>query len=396
MQVLITGGAGFIGSHLAEALLAAGHSVMAIDNLSTGSRGNIEHLLAQPRFRFVADDVLNEARIAALVSESEVVFHLAAAVGVKWIIDHPLLSIRTNLRATEVVLEQASRFKRKVVLASTSEVYGKNSEGPLREDADSVIGPTAITRWLYANTKATDEFLAYAYHRELALPVVIVRFFNTVGPRQTGRYGMVVPRFVRQALRGEPLTIYGDGGQSRCFTYVGDAVRALIRLSETAAATGEVFNIGSEQEITILELARKILALTGSASPLQFIPYEEAFDSGFEDMRRRVPDVSKLRAVIGYAPHTSLDENLSRIIQHMLAAEPALAARPLVRAEHARITYSTQPASPHPEKAQSGAVYPGSQAGPPGSARPVPSPPLAPQAEAGNNPSGAPIPAPGD
>lgn len=345
MRVLITGGAGFIGSHLAEALLAAGHSVTAIDNLSTGSRGNVEHLLERPPFQLVVEDVLNEACISRLVSQADVVFHLAAAVGVKWIIDHPLLSIRTNLHATEVVLEQASRYQTKVVLASTSEVYGKNNQGPLREDADSIIGPTTITRWLYANTKATDEFLAYAYHRELALPVVIVRFFNTVGPRQTGRYGMVVPRFVRQALRGEPITIYGDGCQSRCFTYVGDAVRALIRLSETPEAVGEVFNIGSEQEITILELARQILALTGSASPLQLIPYEQAFDGGFEDMRRRVPDVSKLRAAIGYAPHTPLEENLRRIIQHMLTAEPGLRGRPLVRTEHARVTYTTEPAS---------------------------------------------------
>src|SRR5207245_581223 len=248
--------------HLAEALLATGHSVTAIDNLSTGSRGNIEHLLERPQFQLVVDDVLNEPHVARLVSQADVVFHLAAAVGVKWIIDHPLLSIRTNLRATEIVLEQASRHKTKVLLASTSEVYGKNNQGPLREDADSIIGPTTITRWLYANTKATDEFLAYAYHRERALPVVIVRFFNTVGPRQTGRYGMVVPRFVRQALRGEPITVYGDGHQSRCFTAVGDAVRALIRLSETPGAVGEVFNIGTEQEITILELAHKILALT--------------------------------------------------------------------------------------------------------------------------------------
>jgi UDP-glucose 4-epimerase len=354
MRALITGGAGFIGSHLAEALLATGHSVTAIDNLSTGSRGNVEHLLERPQFQLVVDDVLNEPHVARLVSQADVVFHLAAAVGVKWIIDHPLLSIRTNLRATEIVLEQASRHKTKVLLASTSEVYGKNNQGPLREDADSIIGPTTITRWLYANTKATDEFLAYAYHRERALPVVIVRFFNTVGPRQTGRYGMVVPRFVRQALRGEPITVYGDGHQSRCFTDVGDAVRALIRLSETPKAVGEVFNIGNEREITILDLAHKILALTGSASPLQFIPYEKAYDRGFEDMRRRVPDLSKLREAIGYVPHTSLEENLSRIIQHMLAVEPGLRARPLVRTERARVTYTTEPAPRLPVEGSAG------------------------------------------
>jgi UDP-glucose 4-epimerase len=343
MKALITGGAGFIGSHLAEALLASGHSVAAIDNLSTGSRRNVEHLLPQPQFQFVEDDVLNEPQMARLVGEADVVFHLAAAVGVRWIIDHPLLSIRTNIRATEVVLEQASRHKSKVVLASTSEVYGKNDHGPLGENSDSIIGPTHVTRWLYANTKATDEFLAYAYHRERALPVVIVRFFNTIGPRQTGQYGMVVPRFVRQALRNEPITIYGDGSQSRCFTYVGDSVRALVRLAETPAAVGEVFNIGCAREITILDLARKIIALIGSSSPLHFIPYDQAYDRGFEDMRRRVPDVSKLRAIIGYAPHTPLEENLQRVIQHMRAAEPEILRRPVVKTEHAHLTYSMEP-----------------------------------------------------
>lgn len=352
MRALITGGAGFIGSHLAEALVAAGHSVVAIDNLATGSRSNIEHLLPQPAFRFVEGDVLNEPLMDRLMADADVVYHLAAAVGVRWIIDHPLLSIRTNLRATEVVLEQASRHRARVVLASTSEVYGKNDGGALNESSDSVIGPTHVTRWLYANTKATDEFLAYAYHRELALPVVIVRFFNTVGPRQTGQYGMVVPRFVRQALRNEPITIYGDGSQSRCFTYVGDAVRAVIRLAETPAAVGEVFNIGCAQEITILELARKIIALTGSNSPIQFVPYDQAYERGFEDMRRRVPDVSKLRATIGYAPHTPLEENLKRIVQHMRALDSEPLRRPLVKTEHARLTYTTGPPSqPAPNEA---------------------------------------------
>jgi len=352
--------------------------VAAIDNLATGSRGNIEHLMGRPGFRFVEGDVLNEAQMDRLVAESEVVFHLAAAVGVRWIIDHPLLSIRTNIRATEVVLEQASRHRARVVLASTSEVYGKNDHGPLSENSDSVIGPTQITRWLYANTKATDEFLAYAYHRERALPVVIVRFFNTVGPRQTGQYGMVVPRFVRQALRNEPITIYGDGGQSRCFTYVGDAVRSVIRLAETPAAVGEVFNIGCAQEITILDLARKIIALTGSASPLRFIPYDQAYERGFEDMRRRVPDVSKLRATIGYAPHTPLEENLKRIIQHMQATDQQLLQRPLVKTEHAHITYTTEPAArpssqasttPSPARAEEAALSTPSP--PPSSLSPV-------------------------
>src|SRR5216684_1100662 len=277
MRALITGGAGFIGSHLADALLAAGHSVTAIDNLSTGSRGNVEHLLERPQFQLVVDDVLNEPHVARLVSQADVVFHLAAAVGVKWIIDHPLLSIRTNLRATEIVLEQASRSKTKVVLASTSEVYGKNNQGPLREDADSIIGPTTITRWLYANTKATDEFLAYAYHRERALPVVIVRFFNTVGPRQTGRYGMVVPRFVRQALRGEPITVYGDGRQTRCFTYVEDVVTAMLALIENPRAVGEVFNVGQGREVSIDDLANLVRELTGSASQIVHVSYDEAY-----------------------------------------------------------------------------------------------------------------------
>lgn len=343
MRALITGGAGFIGSHLAEALLEAGHTVTAIDNLATGSRRNVEHLMDRPEFELIVEDLLNGERVAPFIRGADLVFHLAAAVGVKRIIEQPLLSIRTNLRATELVLEEASRQRVKVLLASTSEVYGKNDGGPLREDADSIIGPTAVTRWLYANTKATDEFLAYAYHREYGLPIVIVRFFNTIGPRQTGQYGMVVPRFVRQALGNEPITIYGDGSQSRCFTFVGDAVRALVRLAETPEAIGQVFNIGAQREISILDLARKILALTGSSSPLEFVPYEEAYSTGFEDMRRRVPDVSKLRHTIGYVPDTSLEENLQRIIQHMLAAEPGLAARPRVQMERARVTSVIEP-----------------------------------------------------
>jgi UDP-glucose 4-epimerase len=348
MRALITGGAGFIGSHLADGLLAAGHSVTAIDNLSTGCRRNVEHVLKRRRFELVTDDVLNEPLMARLIERADVVFHLAAAVGVKWIIDHPLLSIRTNLRATEVVLEHASRRGVKVLLASTSEVYGKNNSGPLREDADSIVGPTSVTRWLYANTKATDEFLAYAYHRELGLPVIIVRFFNTVGPRQTGRYGMVVPRFVRQALGNEPITIHGDGTQSRCFTAVSDAVHALLLLAETSAAVGEVFNIGSEQEVSILDLARTVLTLTQSHSPLQFVPYEQAYPSGFEDMQRRVPDVSKLRRVIGGAPETPLEENLCRIIRHMLREEPGLRQRARVEVEHVRVTATTEGAPPRP------------------------------------------------
>jgi nucleoside-diphosphate-sugar epimerase len=250
-----------------------------------------------------------------LIRRSDQVFHLAAAVGVRWIIDNPLLSIRTNIRATEVVLEQASRFEKPVLIASTSEVYGKNDSGALSEDDDSIIGATHITRWLYANSKATDEFLALAYHRERGLPVVIVRFFNTIGPRQTGQYGMVVPRFVQQALRGEPLTVYGDGQQTRCFTDVRDAVSAMTRLMETPAASGQTFNIGNSREISIEQLAKIVIQRTGSMSQLRFLPYEQVYERGFEDMRRRVPNVTKLRATIGFAPEISLEQALESIIR---------------------------------------------------------------------------------
>jgi UDP-glucose 4-epimerase len=316
MKALITGGAGFIGSHLAEALLAEGHEVTALDNLSTGAAENVRHLRSQRGFRLVVGSALDAALMRRLAHQADVIYHMAAAVGVRWIIEHPLLSIQTNIRATETVLECAAECGAKVLIASTSEVYGKNDRGPLREDADSIIGSTQITRWLYANSKATDEFLALAYHRERGVPVVIVRFFNTVGPRQTGEYGMVVPRFVEAALRGEPLTVHGDGQQSRCFTDVRDAVRAVLRLSLTPAAVGDVFNIGSSEEITIEQLARTILRLAGSPAGVRFVPYEQVYRNGFEDMRRRVPDVTKLRRTIGFAPDTPLEENLQRIIDH--------------------------------------------------------------------------------
>jgi nucleoside-diphosphate-sugar epimerase len=315
MRAVITGGAGFIGSHLAERLLADGHHVTVVDNLSTGSLTNVRHLLADPAFELVTESVLDEALMGYLVQRCDRVYHLAAAVGVRWIIDHPLLSIRTNIRATEVVLEQASRYEKPVLIASTSEVYGKNDSGPLREDDDSIIGSTRIARWLYANSKATDEFLALAYHREQGLPVVIVRFFNTIGPRQTGQYGMVVPRFVQQALRDEPLTVYGDGQQTRCFTDVRDTVEAVVRLMETPAAVGEVFNVGNSAEVTIEELARRVVRRTGSTAPLRYVPYEQVYEQGFEDMRRRVPDGSKLRATIGFAPEIPLDHALDSIIE---------------------------------------------------------------------------------
>jgi len=319
MNALITGGAGFIGSHLAEYLLNLGHSVTAIDNLATGRADNIRHLREHPEFNYINDTVLNEDRMRDLVPRHDVVYHLAAAVGVRWIIENPLQSIHTNIRATEIVLEAAAPKKTKVLIASTSEVYGKNEKASLSEDDDSIIGSTQITRWLYANSKATDEFLALAYHGEQSLPVVIVRFFNTVGPRQTGRYGMVVPRFVRQALANEPITIHGDGAQTRCFTDVRDAVRAVYELSQHPEAVGEVFNIGNPREISIRGLAELVVELTGSRSELQFIPYSEAYPAGFEDMRRRVPNVEKLNGRLGWRPSISLEDNLRRIIDVMRA-----------------------------------------------------------------------------
>lgn len=317
MKALITGGAGFIGSHLAEYLLGLGHSVTAIDNLSTGHPDNIRHLRSQPEFDFIHDTVLNQSRMRELVPRHDVVYHLAAAVGVRWIIENPLQSIHTNIRATEVVLDAAAPGKTKVVLASTSEVYGKNEKASLAEDDDSVIGSTQITRWLYANSKATDEFLALAYGRELGLPVVILRFFNTVGPRQTGRYGMVVPRFVRQALTGQPITLHGDGRQTRCFTDVRDTIRAAYELSRHPDAAGEVFNIGNPREISIRGLAELIGRIIGRRLELRTVPYHEAYPAGFEDMRRRVPNVEKLRRCLGWAPGIPLEDNLRRIIQAM-------------------------------------------------------------------------------
>jgi UDP-glucose 4-epimerase len=332
MRALITGGAGFIGSHLAERLLDQGHHVTAIDNLDTGSVENIRHLLEHPQFELVTESVLNDGLMEYLVRRCDAVYHLAAAVGVRRIIDRPLLSIRTNIHATEIVLEQASRFEKPVLIASTSEVYGKNDHGPLREDDDSIIGSTQITRWLYANTKATDEFLGLAYHRERGLPVVIVRFFNTIGPRQTGQYGMVVPRLVQQALRGEALTVYGDGQQSRCFTDVRDAVSAIVRLMATPAASGQTFNIGNSREITIENLAHTVIRMTCSSASIRYLPYEQVYERGFEDMRRRVPDVSKLRAAIGFAPEIPLEQALESIIQH-LQSPPA---RPMPAAPRPR------------------------------------------------------------
>ncbi|RJP63962.1 MAG: NAD-dependent epimerase/dehydratase family protein [Candidatus Abyssobacteria bacterium SURF_17] len=314
-HALVTGGAGFIGSHLSEALLARGHRVTALDDLSTGSRENIKHLQDNPGFEFVLGTVLDEGAVDKLVSRSEIVYHMAAAVGVKYIIDNPLASLRINTKGTENVFEAANCHKRKVILASTSEIYGKNEKESLSENDDRILGSTYISRWGYSCTKAFDEFLALAYWREKKLPVVILRFFNTCGPRQTGEYGMVVPRFIRAALLGHPLQVYGDGKQVRCFSCVDDIVQGTLALADHPAAEGQIFNLGSTEPITIEELAQRIIMMTNSASTIQYIPYEQAYEKGFEDLRRRVPDTSKARHLVGFEPKTSLNELLRWIIE---------------------------------------------------------------------------------
>ncbi len=316
MRVLITGGAGFVGSHLAEALLARGDEVFALDNLSTGAIENISHLKPHPKFHYTIDTVTNEPVLAELVDRCDVVVHLAAAVGVKLIVEAPVHTIETNVHGTEVVLKHANKKKKLVLIASTSEVYGKSGDVPFKEDADLVLGPTNKHRWAYACSKLIDEFLALAYWKERKLPVIIVRLFNTVGPRQTGQYGMVIPTFVRQALAGQPITVFGDGTQSRSFTYVGDVVRGVVALMDEPRAVGQVFNIGNGNEISIGELAARIRTLTGSRSEIVHIPYDDAYEAGFEDMPRRVPDISKVRSLVGYAPTVELDEILTRVIEH--------------------------------------------------------------------------------
>jgi UDP-glucose 4-epimerase len=316
VRILITGGAGFIGSYLAEAYLARGEEVYVIDDLSTGSLENIRPHLKNPRFHFVNDTILNRDVMIELTGICDVVAHLAAAVGVQLIIDEPLKSIHTNILGTEVVLELANKFRKMTFLASTSEVYGRNSKVPLKEDDMRVYGPTDVARWSYAASKAMDEFLALAYHRTKMLPVIVARFFNTVGPRQTGRYGMVIPRFVGQALRNEPITVYGDGKQTRNFTYVGDVVRGVMALIDTPKSVGEIFNMGGEGEISINDLAQKVKNLTGSTSPIEHIPYEKAYQEGFEDMERRVPDISKIRKFIGYENTHDLDAILDKVIEY--------------------------------------------------------------------------------
>ena len=316
MNVLITGGAGFIGSHLADACLARGDAVHVLDDLSTGSLDNIHHLQGQPRFRCTIDSVHKASAVAALIDECDVVFHLAASVGVKLIIESPVRTIETNVHGTEVVLAQANRLKKKVLLASTSEVYGLSEQVPFREDGPLVLGATTKGRWSYACSKALDEFLALAYWRERKLPVVVVRLFNTVGPRQTGRYGMVIPTLVKQALAGQPITVYGDGRQTRCFGYVGDVVGALLKLMDHPGAVGEVFNIGSTEEVTIAQLATLVKTIANSSSEIVYVPYNEAYEAGFEDMPRRVPDVSKVQQLIGYRPTRNLQEIVRSVIDY--------------------------------------------------------------------------------
>jgi len=315
-HALITGGAGFIGSHLAERLLTAGDEVTIIDNLSTGRFENIAPLVGTPHFHYAIEDIRHAAVMDRLVSMCDVVYHLAAAVGVFAIVHSPIDTLEINVGGTEVVLQTARRYRKKVLIASTSEVYGKGVKVPFSEDDDRILGPTTKSRWSYAASKELDEFLGLAYHKAVGLPVTIFRLFNTVGPRQVGNYGMVVPRFVRWAMAGEPIQIYGDGQQTRCFANVFDVVEAITRLGASDDASGEVFNIGSDEEVTIEELARRVIARTGSASSVEHIPYEQAYEAGFEDMRRRVPDTRKIRAAVGWAPVTPLDATIDQIIAY--------------------------------------------------------------------------------
>jgi UDP-glucose 4-epimerase len=320
MRALITGGAGFIGSHLTEALLARGEHVTVVDDLSTGRFENIAHLVDHPGFGFAIETITNETVMDRLVSECDVILHLAAAVGVNLIVQQPVHTIETNVLGTGMVLRLANRYRRKVLIASTSEVYGKGVRVPFNEEDDRVIGPTSKSRWAYATSKAVDEFLALAYHREKEVPVVVLRFFNTVGPRQTGRYGMVIPRFVSWALAEEPIQVYGNGGQSRCFCNVTDTVRAIIGLMDEPAAVGEIFNVGSDEEVTIDGLAQRVKAMTGSLSRIVHVPYDQAYAPGFEDMQRRVPDIGKIGRVIGWKPSLGLDRTLEQIIDSARAA----------------------------------------------------------------------------
>lgn len=314
MNILITGGAGFIGSHLAEKLLKHGHKIIVLDNLSTGSLENVKHLRKDPNFNLHIGSILNYELLEELVSQCKVVYHMAAAVGVKYIIENPLLSLRTNIVGTENVLELSHKYKCKVLVASTSEIYGKSDNVPFKEEDDRLLGSTHISRWGYSTAKAVDEFLALAFHREKKLPVVIVRLFNTVGPRQTGQYGMVIPKFVKAALLDQPLVVHGTGKQSRCFTDVDDVSDALIKLMDTPDCIGKIFNVGSTESITIEELAHKIKKASKSKSKIEYMAYEDVFEEGFEDMMKRVPDISKIEKAIGYKRKYTLDQIIERVI----------------------------------------------------------------------------------
>ncbi len=314
MRALITGGAGFIGSHLADYLLARGDQVILLDNLSTGRYENIEHLLGRPDVEFVLGSILNADLVDDVVSRCDTIFHLAAAVGVELIVEKPLESLRTNILGSEILFEKAHKYGRRILVTSTSEIYGKNASDRLHEDDDRILGSPLKTRWSYSEAKAIDEVLAYTYWKEKGLETVIVRLFNTVGPRQTGHYGMVIPRFVHQAIRGEPLTVYGDGRQTRCFCYVGDVVGALVALVERPEAYGRVFNLGGAEEISIVDLAHRVVHLADSDSKIRYLPYEEAYEEGFEDMPRRVPDTTRARQLIGFAPTVALDDIIRMVI----------------------------------------------------------------------------------
>ncbi|HET6963701.1 MAG TPA: NAD-dependent epimerase/dehydratase family protein [Acidimicrobiales bacterium] len=315
MRALITGGAGFIGSHLADHLLARGDHVLALDNLSTGRYENIEQLLGRRDFEFVLGSILNSDLVDDLVGRADAVFHLAAAVGVDLIVQHPLQSLATNIRGSEIIFEKAHKHGARVLVTSTSEIYGKNTSDRLGEEDDRILGSPLKSRWSYSEAKAIDEILAYTYWKEKGLETVIVRLFNTVGPRQTGHYGMVIPRFVNQAVRGEPVTVYGDGSQSRCFCYVGDVVSALAQLLDHPEAYGRVFNIGGGEEITIHQLAERVISISGSDSKVRFVPYEEAYEEGFEDMQRRVPDTTRARQLVGFDPSVGLDEIIAMVVE---------------------------------------------------------------------------------
>ncbi len=314
MKVLVTGGAGFIGSHLSELLLSKGHQVTILDNLSTGRLENISHLEKNPDFHIVIGDILNEFLVDKLVERADWIFHLAAAVGVQLIVKDPLRSLMTNIRGSEIVLESVYRYHRKVLITSTSEIYGKNVSGPLKEGDDRILGSPLKTRWSYSTSKAVDEILAYVYWKEKKVPTLIVRLFNTVGPRQTGYYGMVIPRFVEQALRGQDITVYGSGTQSRCFLYVKDVAEAMLKLMEHPEAVGQVFNLGSQEEVSIQALAQKIISLTGSSSRIIYVPYDQAYEEGFEDMQRRIPDTTKAFNLIGFKPSVRLEQVLKMVI----------------------------------------------------------------------------------